>query len=1468
MSKRTLTLFLSSPGDCARERRAVERVVGKLLRDPYLKDRFHLQVEAWDTDGRTVPLVATRPPQESVDRAVKRPEDCDLFVGIFRGRMGTPLPREHVQKDDGSAYASGSEYEFHQAWKQALRTKGDKPYILLYRGPAGPRAEARQKKKVEAFFSSSWIKAIDGSQLGGFHTFKSTPDFADQLEHHLRTYLHEQAPWLRQRFDRWLQDGAERLARDAGPRFTPEAHVDTPPAKAFQWLLRLPQAFQELDAAVGNVFKAIRHIKELEPHQAELKRTALEFRQLKPWETPPAIQRLERVLRDLERSCEEQGGATRVELATAKQEEEAPPEATVLSIQGRMNALVNAGGECFQALRLIERNAPLLGSSALLLSGSAGQGKTHTLVEQVHRHLQRGGIALGVLGHQLSGAGDLWREILDRLQVASDTTPDQFLSELSAEAQRRGCVALIAFDALNETRDRKRWKDQLPGMLGQISRYPNLVVVFSVRDDYLDATLPRLTDDTGRPLWKRVELKGFAGVEPEALLKFFAAYNLDAPVLPPIVPELSNPLYLKLLCKSLQARRTHLKGHIPSWLDVRDNLLEHLESLALSDPLLEIAPTVRAPIRRTLDKLSEEMLTSGSLSLARTRAETLADSYAHGRFLISFLITNDVLFEIPAANSDEDHLQFAYERLSETFLAERLLTRIADADGHISQERLMQAFRPGGELHALIAEQPGRQLINRAGMLKATALLLPRKTGRELVEVLPTDIEFSKHRVAESFFDSLLWRNQREEFGVHPRHLVELLDQWEPWFPQSSARCLDFYIRLSLIPGHPLGARKFLHPGLASQGSPGRRDAFWSVRLPELWGDSESTLSLLLQWTDKYGFNRLEPEVAHPIALVLAWICTSSHTGQREAATQGLCRILHACPEIAEKVLTALGTVDDAYVVESVLRALLGVVEVRKERAWLGRMGRLVYQQQFPEGRPRWCHLMIRHYARSIVERTARAAKLGEPELSAVRPPHPSHLDLEHVPSKEELEALDESSGFQSIVASCMHRDFFLYELGGNSGAGKFLARPLPSSTEPARPYLKSESYWASRIQPEAFDISLMGRFIAQNCLALGWTAQRFDAFDPQAEANDTRISGAPRTERMGKKYQWISWRTLQAFLADHYFVSKTQSEEPKVYETPKDLWEELPAPSLWLIKPHRSAKEAPQEEPHLETTTSNIDPGMLTLPRPWPDPLMPSIQAWIEDPRVEPEFPSLLHLVPPEAISPPEAPWMRTSVELVWKRGWRFGQWAEPDFMASIWWLGRARVIHAASLKRMLERLRKPQIQERLRAIGRPEVPRDEDIPLDRWSTMTGELATGFIDAVDARSTWNNYFPVPYAHLFGELATHQRTITLPTPWIIRQWKLRLDWDAYGYRTPDGRLLFRNFRIAQGHDAVFASLPVLRDVLAASGWVLVWLIRGERHALMHGTYLGGTVNTHGVAWFDGENARLAWMHQERRLHHG
>jgi tetratricopeptide (TPR) repeat protein len=178
---KTLRIFISSPGDVAEERLIARRVIGRL--DAQIGDAVRLQPVFWEHE----PLLATASFQEQL----VLPSQTDIVVVILFARLGTVLPSQ-VRRADGSAYASGTEFEFEDA-VEGFRRSG-KPEIVTYRKQARPELspdavraaeQLRQKEALDGFVAKWFVNPTEGSLKAAFHGFASPADFEDLFEAHL-----------------------------------------------------------------------------------------------------------------------------------------------------------------------------------------------------------------------------------------------------------------------------------------------------------------------------------------------------------------------------------------------------------------------------------------------------------------------------------------------------------------------------------------------------------------------------------------------------------------------------------------------------------------------------------------------------------------------------------------------------------------------------------------------------------------------------------------------------------------------------------------------------------------------------------------------------------------------------------------------------------------------------------------------------------------------------------------------------------------------------------------------------------------------------------------------------------------------------------------------------------------------------------------------------------------------------------
>jgi len=221
-----LRVFLASPGDVADERAFVREFLESILpNDPLLPGRVTFEVVSWDHPHAGTPMPAALTPQEAVIRFKGRPSDCDIVVVILAARLGTHLAVDAFKRPDGTAYLSGTEWEYEDA-----RNATPPPEIMVYRRTDVPaialrdpngREKLRQYELVEQFFER--FKNPDGSWKGGFQDYEGVDGFKTKLANDLKYLVNER-----------LRSVIERLrAATPLPDTTPDIAPIVPPARCF-----------------------------------------------------------------------------------------------------------------------------------------------------------------------------------------------------------------------------------------------------------------------------------------------------------------------------------------------------------------------------------------------------------------------------------------------------------------------------------------------------------------------------------------------------------------------------------------------------------------------------------------------------------------------------------------------------------------------------------------------------------------------------------------------------------------------------------------------------------------------------------------------------------------------------------------------------------------------------------------------------------------------------------------------------------------------------------------------------------------------------------------------------------------------------------------------------------------------------------------------------------------------------------
>lgn len=172
---KVLRIVAASPGDVKAERDVLGEVAEELNRGIAAVFGLRLEITRWETDS--FPGFHAMGRQGLID-ANLRIEGCDLLVGIFWKRFGTPV----------NGMDSGTEHEFRVAYK-SWKTTG-KPQIMLYfnQKPYMPvsKTDTDQQGKVLEFRDAF-------PEEGLWWKYKGKVEFEKAIRNHLTQFILQRA---------------------------------------------------------------------------------------------------------------------------------------------------------------------------------------------------------------------------------------------------------------------------------------------------------------------------------------------------------------------------------------------------------------------------------------------------------------------------------------------------------------------------------------------------------------------------------------------------------------------------------------------------------------------------------------------------------------------------------------------------------------------------------------------------------------------------------------------------------------------------------------------------------------------------------------------------------------------------------------------------------------------------------------------------------------------------------------------------------------------------------------------------------------------------------------------------------------------------------------------------------------------------------------------------------------------------
>jgi hypothetical protein len=735
-------------------------------------------------------------------------------------------------------------------------------------------------------------------------------------------------------------------------------------------------------------------------------------------------------------------------------------------------------------------------SRSLLLIGPAGIGKTHSIVSAALRRLEQGANSLVVFGDDF-GKGEPWEVLRSKLGLGADISRETLLACLNTSAEHVGFPFLIFIDALNESPRDIRWKDKLPEFLTQCAPFPKIKVCVSTRDTYRD-----LVVDSRFPGYA-FQHQGFHGEEFEAIQAFAKHYGLDAEITPLFSPDLSNPLFLHLACRTLKEQgKTTLDVSLPGFNALLDSHLKHCDKL-VRDRLGYKNP--KNIVRAAMIKLSEV------LTVNLSRGETWeACSVAMGAILGKDVSAESFLDELRSEGlviltSDADdmwYVRLGYQRYGDVLRALSIVESLQNDKGFDDKGLASKISKLAPEDH---------------GFLEALASVLPEKTQIEITDPILGVDPVLAHQL---FIKALVWRSRDSVTDDVTDHIYEALYTPGLWWD-----VYEVFFQLSLVPDHRLNAYNWLHQFFQSS-SLVDRDAFLSTMAYKSY-DAKGAVWSLIHAGLKADITSWPEESRRLGAITFAWLSSCADRRVRDLSAKAMARLLVIEPAIGELLAIEFRGLDDDYVLESITQAIYSACLLVKEK-----------KQEFLS--------TLIELISPLFDTPNVLIRDAILLLAKVVDPHKSDADLqkslERFPSKSSLPTkwptMIDAKPLLETTGIPINMD--LYSRGMNPDFWRYQVEPLLGHFDLESAGITKENI-ASWITVETFKLGYPG---VDDC---GLNADR--AIVSEFGSGRGRAGYA---ERLGKKYYWILLHRLLGMLSDN-ITSKDRYSDWKA--GPGHLW-------------------------------------------------------------------------------------------------------------------------------------------------------------------------------------------------------------------------------------------------------------------------------------------------------------------------
>ena len=769
--------------------------------------------------------------------------------------------------------------------------------------------------------------------------------------------------------------------------------------------------------------------------------------------------------------------------------------------------------------RLLEQLGSDLNERQIAIIADFGRGKTFLAAQITSRE---GDTPEGILLH----GGDLGgNHSLDDLaghvviQGHRISTIESLLAAVDAAGRRAGRRLPIVIDGLNEAEDPRRWKALLASVNETLVKYPHVLLVSTVRPEFIEEVLPP-------ELHCRVDILGFRDDLDGALEKYFDYYLIDPSDAELPMGLLDHPLTLKLFCQVANPSRERVVGveALPGSLTgLFDRFLEQSR-----DRIRELSPLTHKydseDVRWALQQVGLDLWHGRSRSIpVSALRHNLCDA---GRtWTVSIVHALEQEGILTRGRDGLDEVSATYDALA----------------GHLIADALLST-KNRGELESWLADSTTKATLFGDRLKRHP---LASDVVRSLVGLFPRR-HYGMHlwsHLDQPERTTVLVATSELEGQYLERETVDCLAALISQLPTTSPYIFERLWQTRGSAGHPLNS-DFLERVLGPM-SMSERDLRWSEWVRRHSRDILADLQLL---ADDWRNNQQRDERDRLLVGWVKWLLTSTVLELRDLATMAVYWFGRGDPKTLFDITVESLSINDKYMPERMLAASYGVAMAywadprsANVRQSITQLAQDLYERMFaPDAQYSTAHALMQDYALCIIELAVQVnpQTLNGEQLARTRRP------LKQVESPFAAANAVTDLEFEN-VDKAFRMDFENYTIGR---------------------LVKGRANYDYN-HKEYGDIRRQIRWRVGN---LGFSNGQFAELDRMIDNASWHSRGArAKVERYGKKYSWIAFfemygvRLSQGLLpdwAEHERPSDSDID-PSFPTPPRDWVPELDNP-------------------------------------------------------------------------------------------------------------------------------------------------------------------------------------------------------------------------------------------------------------------------------------------------------------------